>query len=70
MKAIILAAGKGIRFNPMTNTIPKPCIHIYAKPIIEYNLECIYAYVSEIIIVVKYKADFIKKYLFLTISSI
>ncbi|MDQ7008749.1 MAG: sugar phosphate nucleotidyltransferase [Candidatus Gracilibacteria bacterium] len=54
MKAIILAAGRGTRLKPLTDTIPKPMICIAGKPIIEYTLENIYSQVDEIIIVVKY----------------
>lgn len=54
MKAIILAAGKWTRLKPLTNTTPKPLIKILGKSILEYNLESIYEYVDEIIIVVKY----------------
>ena len=61
MKAIILAAGEWKRLRPLTNTIPKPIIKIFWKTIIEHNLEHIYKYVSEIIIVVKYKADEVEK---------
>ncbi|MCD5385117.1 NTP transferase domain-containing protein [Candidatus Gracilibacteria bacterium] len=61
MKVIILAAGEGSRLRPFTNTIPKPLIKICGKSIIEYNLEHIYKYVNEIIIVIKYKGEFIKK---------
>ncbi|RKW21516.1 glucose-1-phosphate thymidylyltransferase, partial [Candidatus Gracilibacteria bacterium] len=61
MKAIILAAGEGSRLRPLTNTTPKPIIKIFGKTIIEHNLEHIYKYVSEIIIIVKYKQEEIKK---------
>ena len=54
MKAIILAAWEGTRLKPITNTTPKPLIKIVWKTIIEHNLESIYNYVDEIIIVVKY----------------
>ncbi|NCO31950.1 nucleotidyltransferase family protein, partial [bacterium] len=46
-----------------TNTIPKPMISIYGKTILEHNLESIYKYVTEITIVVKYKAEMIENYL-------
>jgi bifunctional UDP-N-acetylglucosamine pyrophosphorylase/glucosamine-1-phosphate N-acetyltransferase len=62
MKAIILAAGEWTRLKPLTNTVPKPLIKIFWKPIMEHNLEYIYKYVSEIIIIVKYKWDLIKNY--------
>ena len=61
MKAIILAAGEWSRLRPLTNTTPKPIIKIFWKTIIEHNLEHIYKYVSEIIIIVKYKQEEIKK---------
>ncbi len=61
MKAIILAAWEWTRLKPLTNTTPKPLIKIQWKTIIEHNLESIYKYVSEIIIVVKYKQDLIEE---------
>ncbi|MCP4522757.1 MAG: NTP transferase domain-containing protein [Candidatus Gracilibacteria bacterium] len=62
MKAIILAAGRGTRLQPLTNTTPKPMIQICGKPILEYLIENIYSDVSEIILVVKYKEEIIKTY--------
>jgi bifunctional UDP-N-acetylglucosamine pyrophosphorylase/glucosamine-1-phosphate N-acetyltransferase len=61
MKAIILAAWEWRRLRPFTNTIPKPLIKIFWKTIIEHNLEIIYKYVTEIIIVVNYKENLIKE---------
>ena len=61
MKAIILAAWEWSRLRPFTNTIPKPLIKIFWKSIIEHNLDIIYKYVTEIIIVVKYKEEEIKE---------
>lgn len=61
MKAIILAAWKGSRLRPLTNTTPKPLIKIVWKSIIEHNIENIYNSVDEIIIVVKYLKDNFKK---------
>lgn len=59
MKAIILAAWEWSRLRPLSNTIPKPMIEIFGKPILEHNLENIYKLVDEIIIVVKYKKEVI-----------
>jgi mannose-1-phosphate guanylyltransferase len=39
MKAMILAAGKGTRVRPITQTIPKPMIPILQKPVMEFLLE-------------------------------
>jgi len=57
MKAIILAAWEWTRLRPLTYTTPKPLLKIFWKTILEHNLENIYDYVDEIIIVVKYKKE-------------
>jgi NDP-sugar pyrophosphorylase family protein len=62
MKAIILAAGRGTRLTPITDTIPKPMISIAGRPILEHTIENIYTQVDEIIIVVKYLSENISNY--------
>lgn len=39
MKAMVLAAGKGTRVRPVTNTVPKPMIPLVGKPIMETLIE-------------------------------
>ena len=63
MKAIILAAWEWSRLRPLTNTIPKPLIKIFWITILEHNLEYLYKYVDEIIIIVKYQKEKIQEYL-------
>jgi MurNAc alpha-1-phosphate uridylyltransferase len=37
--AMILAAGRGKRLQPYTNTCPKPLLHLKGQPLIEYHLQ-------------------------------
>jgi UDP-N-acetylglucosamine diphosphorylase / glucose-1-phosphate thymidylyltransferase / UDP-N-acetylgalactosamine diphosphorylase / glucosamine-1-phosphate N-acetyltransferase / galactosamine-1-phosphate N-acetyltransferase len=62
MQAVILAAGKSTRTYPLTLTRPKPLLKVANKTILEYNLEALKDYVDEIIMVVGYKKDMIKKF--------
>lgn len=60
MKAVILAAGKGERLEPITHTRPKPFVPILDKPLILRHVEILRRYVSNIIVVIdsEYKVYF------------
>ncbi len=63
MKAVVLAAGKGVRLRPLTNTVPKAMVKLKGKPLLERTIiELKEAGIEEIIIVVGYLGEVIQKY--------
>ncbi len=63
MKAVILAAGKGVRLQPITLTRPKHLIKVGGKPILEHCLNALKASgIKEVLIAVHYMADAIRDY--------
>lgn len=62
MKAVILAAGEGLRMRPLTDDRPKPMIELSGRPLLEHILETLPDEVDDVILVVGYLADKIKDY--------
>ena len=58
MKAMILAAGRGERMRPLTDTLPKPLIEVRGKPLVEWHLERIAAAgIRDVVINVSHLAE-------------
>ena len=62
MKAMILAAGRGERLRPITDTLPKPLIHVGKYRLIEWHIHHLaLAGINEIIINLSHLGDMIRK---------
>ncbi len=63
MKAVILAAGEGLRMRPLTESTPKQLLRVHGKTLLEYVLETLPSDISEIVMVIGYKGEQIQKFL-------
>ncbi len=62
-QAVILAAGKGTRIELLTLSKPKPLLKICGRTILEHNLDQLNGLVKEVILVIGYKGEIIKKFI-------
>ena len=62
MQAVILAAGLGTRMGKLTKNTPKPMLKLDGKNLLEWKIERLPKEVDEVILVVGYKSEVIKKY--------
>ncbi|WKZ27073.1 MAG: nucleotidyltransferase family protein [Candidatus Paceibacterota bacterium] len=62
MLAIILAAGRGTRLAPLTDTIPKPLITVRGTTLLDHLLRALPPAVNQIGIVVKYRHEQIREH--------
>jgi NDP-sugar pyrophosphorylase family protein len=62
LDAIILAAGKGTRLRPHTNTTPKPLLPVKGRPILDWIIGALPP-VERLVVVVNYLAGQIEDYL-------
>jgi bifunctional UDP-N-acetylglucosamine pyrophosphorylase/glucosamine-1-phosphate N-acetyltransferase len=62
MDAIILAAGKGTRLRPHTDTVPKPLLPVQGRPILDWIVGALPP-VDRLVVVVNYLAEQIEEYL-------
>lgn len=58
MQGVILAAGKGTRLRPLTNSKPKPLVEVAGKPLLTHSLERLVSMgVDEIVVVIGYQGS-------------
>lgn len=62
MKAVVLAAGVGMRMRPLTLNTPKPLLKIAGKPLLDYIFEAMPQEIDEAVIAVRYLGEQIKAY--------
>jgi UDP-N-acetylglucosamine diphosphorylase / glucose-1-phosphate thymidylyltransferase / UDP-N-acetylgalactosamine diphosphorylase / glucosamine-1-phosphate N-acetyltransferase / galactosamine-1-phosphate N-acetyltransferase len=62
MKAIILAAGEGVRMRPLTLDTPKPLLMVAGQTVLDHIFDAFPPEIDEAVIVVKYLGDKIKAY--------
>lgn len=60
--AVILAAGKGTRMLPLTETRPKPLMNVAGKNLIEWKLELLPPEVTDVVLIIGYQGEQIKAY--------
>lgn len=61
--AVLMAGGRGERLRPLTDTTPKPMLHVGNKPIIEHNIDTLAQHgIDNFYISVNYLADQIVDY--------
>jgi len=63
MKAVILAAGKGSRLKPLTDSLPKVMVPVCGKPVLEHHIENLArAGITEIFVNLHHLPDVITKH--------
>lgn len=62
-KVVLMVGGLGARLSPLTDSTPKPMLHVGNKPILETIIENFYKYgYTDIILSVSYKSHMIEEY--------
>ncbi len=57
MKAVILAAGEGVRMRPLTETRPKPLVLLNGKPLLQHLVATFPETITELILVIGYLGE-------------
>lgn len=62
MQCVILAAGKGSRLRPLTETTPKPLVQVAGKSLLDHIVGALPSAVDELILVTGYLEEQIREY--------
>ena len=63
MKAMIMAAGRGERLRPLTDTVPKPMLEVGGRPLIEHQLGwLVSAGIRDVVVNLHYLGDAIENH--------
>lgn len=62
MQCVILAAGKGTRLRPLTESTPKPLVKVAGKTLLDHIVEALPSAVDELILVTGYLEEQIKEH--------
>lgn len=62
MQCVILAAGKGTRMRPLTQTTPKPLVQVAGKTLLDHIVEALPSSIDELIIVTGYLEEQIQEH--------
>ncbi len=64
MKAVVLAAGRGVRLRPLTDSMPKAMLPICNKPLLDHIMDLLRRHgIDEVAVVVGYKEDVVRNHL-------
>jgi len=62
MQCVIIAAGKGTRMRPLTETTPKPLIKVCGKSLLQHIVEALPPEITELVLVVGYLEEQIRAF--------
>ncbi|AUX09558.1 UDP-N-acetylglucosamine pyrophosphorylase/Glucosamine-1-phosphate N-acetyltransferase [Halalkaliarchaeum desulfuricum] len=63
MQTVVLAAGKGTRMRPLTESRPKPMLPVAGRPLVEHTVDAaVEAGASRLVIVVGYRGELLRKH--------
>ena len=62
MQAVLLAAGRGVRLRPHTDTTPKSMLPLAGKPLLEHIIASLPGAIDELLIAIGYRGEQVRDY--------